>query len=154
MHPRTWALAGIFAFAAVPLNAQGEEAIEAKPADAIVVQVSNLQSDEGQIGCAIFSNEDGFPSKSEKADKQIFVKSKAKKATCTFEGVKPGTYAVSVMHDADKNGELNTSFVGKPKEWWGVSNNAPAQRFGPPKYEAAKFRHEGGVKTLKVKLQL
>jgi uncharacterized protein (DUF2141 family) len=68
--------------------------------------------------------------------------------------MKAGAYAIAVVHDADENGELNTSFVGRPKEWWGVSNNAPAHRFGPPKFEEAKFQYEGGKKTLKVKLQL
>ena len=120
----------------------------------IVVEVSNLPNDEGQVGCSLFSKPDGFPSKSEKADARMMTKPKDKRARCSFEGVSPRAYAVSVMHDADENGELNTSFVGRPKEWWGVSNNVPAERFGPPKFDRAKFEYQGGPKVLKVKLQL
>jgi len=84
----------------------------------------------------------------------VFVKSKSGKATCVFKGLKPGKYAVSVMHDEDKDGELKTSMGGRPKEWWGVSNNVPPERFGPPKYEAALFSYTGEPKTIKVKLRI
>lgn len=126
----------------------------AAPKGTLVVAISNIQSDEGQIGCSLFSKKDGFPSKAEKASARMFVKQKAGKATCTFKDVKPGKYAVSVMHDANKDGKLETSIVGRPKEWWGVSNNVPPERFGPPKYEAATFDFAGDSKTIKVKLRL
>jgi len=126
----------------------------ASPAAVLTVDVSNIQNDKGQIGCSLYSKEEGFPSKPKKADSMLFVKSKAGKATCVFKGLKPGKYAVSVMHDEDMDGELKTSMVGRPKEWWGVSNNVPPERFGPPKYEAALFSYTGDPKTIKVRLRL
>lgn len=120
----------------------------------LTVDISNVQNDKGQVGCSLYSKEDGFPTKPGKADATMFVKSKAGKATCVFKSVKPGKYAVSVMHDENKDGELETSMVGRPKEWWGVSNNVPPERFGPPKYEAALFSYAGDPKTIKVKLRL
>lgn len=155
MSRHTWsALLVLTLIAAPPVVARGEDTpAAAKPAEAIVVEVTGLKIDTGQIGCAVFSKEKGFPDEIDQAMKQIFVKPKGKKATCTFEGYEPATYAISVMHDLDMNGELNTSFVGKPKEPWGVSNNAPAQRFGPPLYKDCTFKYEGGTKTLAVKLQ-
>jgi uncharacterized protein (DUF2141 family) len=113
-----------------------------------------LENDQGQIGCRIFSKEDGFPDKKEKADKQLYSKPKSKKGGCTFVGYKPGTYAISVMHDLDKSGDLNTSLVGRPKEPWGVSNDVPARRFGPPLYQDCTFKYEGGKKIIKIKLQM
>lgn len=121
---------------------------------ALVVDISNVQNDKGQVGCSLYSKKDGFPSDPKKAEKRIFVTPKNGKATCTFEGVAPGKYAVSVMHDENEDGELETSMVGRPKEWWGVSNNVPPERFGPPKYEAATFDFSGKPKTIKVKLRL
>jgi uncharacterized protein (DUF2141 family) len=139
--------------AALGLSA-GARAEEAAAPGILKVQVTNVQRDEGQIGCSLYSKEDGFPNDPDKADERMFVEPKAGKATCTFRGVKPGTYAVSVMHDADKNGELKTNLVGRPKEWWGVSNDVPAERFGPPKYDKATFEYAGTAKTVEVKLQL
>ena len=118
------------------------------------VEVQNIEADKGSIGCSLWSTDDGFPSDSEKALQSVTLKSKGKKATCVFKNVKPGTYAVSVMHDVDGDGELDSNIVGRPKEPWAVSNNAPAQRFGPPKFEAAQFKYSGESSTIKVKLTL
>lgn len=133
---------------------EAEPPTEAKPADEIVVEILGLENDQGQIGCRIFSKEDGFPDKKDKADKQLYSTPKSKKGGCTFVGYKPGTYAISVMHDLDKSGDLNTSLVGRPKEPWGVSNDVPARRFGPPLYEDCTFKYEGGKKIIKIKLQM
>lgn len=140
------------AFLLSPLAATAEEA----PASSgsIVVAIRNLQNDRGQVGCSLYAKESGFPSDPDKASKSLFVKPKAGKASCTFTGVEPGRYAVSVMHDEDEDGELETSLVGRPKEWWGVSNDVPAERFGPPKYDKATFEFPGGTKTIEIKLQL
>lgn len=155
MNRRAWmtVLAVTFAAAAPALAEDPEGPATNESVDVIVVEVTGLKSDTGQIGCAIFAKEDGFPDEIDKALKQLLIKPKGKKATCRFEGYKPATYAISVMHDLDMNAELNTSFVGRPKEPWGVSKNAPQQRFGPPLYKDCKFEYEGGRKTLDVKLQ-
>ncbi len=136
-----------------PAEPKAEAAPAPKPVDEIVVQISGLQNDEGQIGCRIFSKEDGWPNEMKKADKQLYSKPKAKKGGCTFTGFKPDTYAISVMHDLDKSGDLNTSMVGRPKEPWGVSNDVPPRRFGAPLYEDCTFKYEGGKKLIKIKLQ-
>lgn len=128
------------------------ESSPAASAGTLRVEVLNIQSDKGQIGCSLFAKPDGFPSDAKKALKSTFVASKNKKATCMFSNVKPGTYAVSIMHDLDKSGDLETNLVGRPKEPWGVSNDAPAERFGPPKFEAAAFKYTGSATTLKIKL--
>jgi uncharacterized protein (DUF2141 family) len=143
---------GLTAFALSSTAAADED--KTGPAAVLTVDVLNIQNNAGQIGCSLYSKEEGFPSNPEKADSMMFVKSKGGKATCVFKGLKPGKYAVSVMHDEDKDGELKTSMVGRPKEWWGVSNNVPPERFGPPKYEAALFSYTGDPKTIKVRLRL
>ncbi|MBW2403282.1 MAG: hypothetical protein DRH23_16430 [Deltaproteobacteria bacterium] len=127
--------------------------VEVTPADEIVVEILGLENDTGQIGCRIFSKADGFPTKMKKADEQLYSKPKSKKGGCTFKGYKPGTYAISVMHDLDSSGDLNTSMLGRPKEPWGVSNDAPAHRFGPPEFKECTFKYEGGKKVIKIKLQ-
>lgn len=70
-----------------------------------------------------------------------------------YEGGAAAIAAVSVMHDLDSSGELNTSLVGRAKEPWGVSNDTPAQRFGPPHYKDCTFKYEGGKKVIRIKLQ-
>jgi uncharacterized protein (DUF2141 family) len=117
------------------------------------VGISNIPNDQGQVGCSLFARKDGFPSNAARAEVSMFVKPKAGKARCTFKNLKPGKYAVAVMHDADRDGKLKTSMVGRPQEWWGVSNNIPAERFGPPKYEAAVFDFRGSAKAIQIRLR-
>lgn len=51
----------------------------------------------------------------------------------------PGEYAVSVFHDRDGDGKMKTNFLGIPKDPLGLSNGAKP-KFGPPKYDDAKFQ--------------
>lgn len=142
-------LASFLLVGPAPLLAEGEEVA---PKNTIVVSVSKVRNAKGQIGCNLFSKPDAFPNDSNSADKSLWTKINSGKALCTFKDVKPGTYAVSVLHDEDKNGKMNTKSFGRPDEGWGVSDNAPAERFGPPKYDAAKFKYEGGTKSLSIDL--
>jgi len=57
----------------------------------------------------------------------------------TFAGLKPGTYAVAVVEDANGNGRLDFYFFGPPKERVLASRYAKG-RFGPPPFEEAAFR--------------
>jgi uncharacterized protein (DUF2141 family) len=70
-------------------------------------------------------------------------------ATCQFENIPSGTYAVSVFHDENSNGKLDTNFLGIPREGVGASNNAKGH-LGPPKFSAAAFHHSGSRTALKI----
>ncbi len=63
-------------------------------------------------------------------------------AIVTFKDLPAGEYAISLFHDVDADGELDSGFMGIPKEPYGFSNNAPV-RFGPAKWDAAKFTVNG-----------
>ncbi len=56
-----------------------------------------------------------------------------------FENLAPGEYAVATFHDADRDGELATNFLGMPTEGYGFSNGAVGV-FGPPSFDAAAVR--------------
>ena len=64
---------------------------------------------------------------------------------CSFKSVPKGTYAIAIFHDANKNGKLDTNFLGIPKEQTGTSNNV-ITRLGPPSFEKARFTHTGTTK--------
>jgi Uncharacterized protein conserved in bacteria len=56
----------------------------------------------------------------------------------TLPDVPYGTYAVALYHDQNDNDELDTDFLGRPKEPYGFSNNARGT-MGPPDFEEAAF---------------
>ena len=118
----------------------------------IHVDVDGLRSDRGQVLCALFSSPADFPKKADRAVAHAKSGISGRHATCEFEGVPSGTYAVSVFHDENSNGKLDTNFMGIPREGVGASNNAKG-RFGPPKFSAASFQLSAERTDLKVSIK-
>lgn len=108
----------------------------------LIVAISNVKNTEGNVAVALYNTESSFM-KSPFHGKII----KAEKGTMevVFEGVPAGTYAISVMHDANENGKLDYRTSGIPKEGFGFSNNA-LNKLGAPKFEKAKFEFTGSTK--------
>jgi uncharacterized protein (DUF2141 family) len=108
----------------------------------IVVEIGALRNAKGVVRCNLFASPDGFPKQPEKALMSAKAPSIANgRAVCTFENVKPGTYAVGYLHDENSNGKMDTNFLGIPTEGYGASNNARGS-MGPPKWQDAKFTHD------------
>lgn len=58
-------------------------------------------------------------------------------AKATFYNVKPGTYAIIVLHDENDNKRMDYHENGMPKENFALSNNPMS--YGPPQFTDAKF---------------
>ena len=56
--------------------------------------------------------------------------------------VPPGRYGVSVMHDRNANGKLDSNIVGIPTEPYGAIRHARG-RMGPPAFEDAAVDVQG-----------
>lgn len=124
------------------------------PAENVIhVEIGGLRTDKGQMLCALYSSAqaEAFPKKADKAVARSTAKIAERQAVCDFSGVAPGTYAVSVVHDENSNGKLDTNFIGMPREGVGASNDAKGH-MGPPKFSAASFRYEGGRLDLKIRV--
>jgi uncharacterized protein (DUF2141 family) len=144
-----WRAVGL---AAVLVAAFGTFAQTPPPAENLIhVEISGLRNDKGQVLCALFSSADAFPKKADKAVVRLTAKIAERRAVCDFTGVAPGTYAVSVVHDENLNGKLDTNFIGMPREGVGASNDAKGH-MGPPKFSAASFQYHGGRLDLKIRI--
>ncbi len=113
----------------------------------IEVEVMNLGSDEGLVVVGLYASENQWLKKVKLGTHATI---KNGRATAVFENVPTGTYAISLYHDEDNDGKLDSLF-GIPTEDTGSSNNAPA-KFGPPKWGDAKFLVKG--KTIKQIIKL
>ena len=106
----------------------------------IEVSMSGFDNNDGTAMIALYDSEENFLGKlllgkiSEIENKE---------AKVIFSDVPEGIYAISVVHDEDDNGKLNMVMGFYPSEATGASNNAPA-KFGPPKWEDAKFEVKNG----------
>lgn len=114
----------------------------------IVVTITNFESNEGKALIGLFDSESTFL---KERFKSHIVKIENNSCKVTFKNIPVGVYAVSIVHDENDNGKLDTNFMGIPKEDTGCSNNAPA-RFGPPKWEDAKFEVKNETISQSIKL--
>jgi len=106
----------------------------AQSTNKLVVKVTNIESNKGNVGVAIFNSKNTFLGKA-----FVNASKKAKSGEMTFEFEVPnGEYTISVMHDINKNGELDANFMGIPSEPYGISMDGRSM-FGPPSYKDALF---------------
>ena len=105
---------------------------------AINVHIIGLKEIKGMIRISLYNSKRGFPGKHEQAYATAVKKVTSNTDSVLFEHLPYGTYAVSIMHDENSNGKLDTNFIGIPKEGVGVSNN-PKIGMGGPKYNDSIF---------------
>lgn len=67
-----------------------------------------------------------------------------------FGALPAGRYALSVIHDENANGKLDT-FLAIPREGFGFSQN-PKIGIGPPSFEEVRFMIDGGSRHLSVEM--
>ena len=104
----------------------------------ISVHVVGLRNSTGKVFIALFGSASGFiANEALRGGTTPIVGSSA---TLTFHGVPPGSYGVSIFHDENQNGKLDTNAIGIPTEGFGFSRDAMGS-FGPPTFEQIRFDH-------------
>lgn len=110
-------------------------------AQQLIIRMEDVKKANGDILIAIFPSEKGFPFERHQAI-ALLRASSDKGNTEVITSLPLGRYAVALFQDANRDGKLNTNFLGMPKEGYGVSNNA-INVFSAPRYEEAAFVHNG-----------
>jgi len=105
----------------------------------ITVTVKNLDSNEGAVLFGLYTEITFMKAKPKYNAKSEIVNGTAR---ITFEGITPGTYAISCFHDKNGNGQMDFEPTGRPIEPYGVSNNKMSTN-GMPQWNDAKFGFRG-----------
>lgn len=119
----------------------------AHAADAVLtVKVDHIAPRGGNLRLALydeksFANDDAEPI----ADKIVIATPSIQ--TVAFPGVPPGTYAVKMFQDVNRNEKFDLNWLGIPSERYGFSNNAKPNwiRMSPPDFDAAKITLKPGA---------
>jgi uncharacterized protein (DUF2141 family) len=114
----------------------------------IRVEMRGIRNSTGAVACALFEAPEGFPTEFS----LMMVRVRGAKATCSFEQIPPGTYALAVIHDENRDGKLATDWMGLPREGYGFSNDAKGT-LGAPAFEAASFSYNGQSLEMTITLQ-
>ncbi len=102
------------------------------------LKITRLRNDRGKVNLSLYRSAEGYPSDSKKAFKNSIADIRHGTCEITFTHLPQGSYAISLIHDENGNGKMDTGFFGIPKEGYGASNDAKAL-LGPPKYADARF---------------
>jgi len=129
---------------APPAPPAAVEAPAPSPTGTLTLVVSGLESDEGHALCALFRTKEAWLKDAAYRARASIAKGSA---TCVFEGVPPGTFAASAFHDENDSGDLDKNLLGIPSEGVCASMGATG-RFGPPRFEDARFSTDGSDKRL------
>ena len=118
----------------------------------IHVKILNIRNSVGAVACALFKGPDGFPTEyMHSATNIMMMKVQDRQARCDFADIPPGTYALAVIHDENKNGKLEANWLGSPTEGYGFSNDAKAL-MSAPSFDAASFPYNGRNLELTISL--
>ena len=118
----------------------------------IHVKILGIRNSAGTVACALFKGPDGFPTEyMHSATNIMMMKVQDRQARCDFADIPPGTYALAVIHDENKNGKLEANWVGVPTEGYGFSNDAKAL-MSAPSFDAASFPYNGRNLELTISL--
>ena len=107
------------------------------------VAVRGVKTSEGLIQVALYREEGSFL----KFD-QVFRNASAPAAEGTtvvvLEDLPAGEYAIAIFHDENGNEELDTNWLGIPREPLGFSR-ARMKTFGPPSFRDCLIRLQGDM---------
>ena len=112
----------------------------AAPAHTVDVRVAitELRSQRGVVRACMTSDPVRFPKCRGDANAYSIVVQASEAQSLDFPGVRPGTYAIALLHDENGNGEADRTLGLMPREGFGFSRDARI-RMGPPSFGDAAF---------------
>ena len=84
--------------------------------------VANLRNDNGVLRCGLYAGADG-PREPGREYRGIIAPIGEGSATCLFDTLLPGPYAVAAFHAEKNETQIEYGFFGQPKQGYGFSRN-------------------------------
>ncbi len=123
--------------------------IAASQSGTLTIAITNLENTDGMLLVALFNKEEGFPEDENSAIRKSRI-SAGGNTVVTYKNLPYGTYAVTVLHDENNNGKMDTKLLVMPAEGVGTSNNPKLT--GPPSFSKSKFELNTEQKSITIKM--
>lgn len=118
----------------------------------VEITITDLRSDKGVVRACMTTKENIFPKCRKDPASYRKVVPAGKTLTIRFKDVKPGDYAIALLHDENDNGKADRALGMMPKEGFGFSRDAKV-RMGPPSFKSAAFDYAGEGKKMSIKMR-
>jgi len=111
----------------------------------INIKVEGIKDIKGKLYIGLYNGKESFRDTDHVFASQI-VPVEADTLITSLPDIPAGEYALTLFHDKNDNGKLDTNFLGIPKEKYGFSNN-PKVRFKAPGFDKCRFTVEGDTEV-------
>lgn len=118
----------------------------------MTITVTDLRSAKGVVRACMTTRADIFPKCIKDPGAHRAVVPASGKVEIRFTGVKPGQYAIALLHDENNNGKADRAMGMMPKEGYGFSRDAPV-KMAPPKFTDAVFALGAGATRMTIKMR-
>ena len=126
----------------------------ARAADAtatLTIRVEKVSPRGGDLRVALYDQK-SYPDDDAEPVKDAVVPAVMPETVVTMAGLAPGTYAVKLFQDFNRNGKFDMTWFGIPLEKYGFSNDARPY-LTEPDFERTKFKLSPGANSLIIHLQ-
>lgn len=119
----------------------------------LTIKVENLRNSKGVVKYALYNRDGSIPDeKYERYFRKGIAEISNDKSTLTFNDLPAGNYAISILHDENKNGKIDKKFILPiPSEGVGISNYQSIGLSNRPNFSKACFPVNSSM-TLDVKI--
>src|SRR5512146_1431676 len=113
----------VFRTLLVGLVLLGHMPATAAPLATLIVKVEKVSPRGGDVRVALYTRT-SYPIDNADPVADAVVPAKPGETIVTLTGIRPGTYAVKLFQDFNRNGEFDMNWFGLPLEKYGFSNDA------------------------------
>ncbi len=123
----------------------------ADPSATLTIRIEKVSPRGGDVRLALYDSK-SYPDDESTPIKDAVVPAVTPETVVTLTGLVPGTYAVKLFQDFNRNGKFDMNWLGIPLEKYGFSNDARPY-FTEPDFDRTKFKLSPGPNTLIIHLQ-
>ena len=116
----------------------------------LIIEITNIKDIKGRIEFGLYDDPNVFLSETEQY-KVLYLPVVENTVVITIDSLPIGTYAISLMHDLNSDGDMESNFFHIPQEPYGFSNNFHP-RFSKPDFEDCQFYYDGESLELTIEL--
>ena len=107
------------------------------------VRVDGVRNDRGVVLVSLYDRAEGFPRDRGAVLLTQRVAASEGSVYADFGELLWGEYAIAVLHEENDSGDMDSNFIGLPKEGYGFSNNVKP-KLKAPSFDDTKFRVDAG----------
>jgi uncharacterized protein (DUF2141 family) len=116
------------------------------------VNMVDFQRDSGQAVVSLFASPAGFPDDVDRSLVTHELPIGEGHASTIFPGLPYGRYALSVLHDENGDGQMESSWLGQPQEGFGFSGR-PDHKLGRPEFKDVSFLLVAPLREVTVRMR-